>query len=227
MRRMHCCAARASTRRTARAVGHVLRWKRHMYHEAEASRARAALRDLARARGGCEARARCSTACTGAATSDLVATGEQLYLHVSAAGGNADGCGRVRTPSCERCRCAQAQLPVPPKSGRAGCARVPEAPQRKLRSTHAQNRRPRRAPQRDRAGGLPRRGAVRLRSGDHRAHRARGRLHHGHGGALLRYQAGHHDRGAAADPAAHRGAPHAGRGAAGSAGTAHRGAAGG
>ena len=52
-------------------------------------------------------------------------------------------------------------------------------------AAHAQDRRPRTAPRRDRAGGVPGSGRARLRQGEHGAHCARSRLHHRHAGALL------------------------------------------
>ena len=170
------------------------------------ARARAAVRHHARARGGRRSACGCSTLCTArrddgarrhrradvpARDSEPARPRRMAAGGARAARGAAGGAGR---------------LPPPPEAGPRAAA-GPSADG----TPHAQDRRSRAAPRRDRPGRLPGRGAARLRAGDHRAHRARGRLHHRHGGALLRHQAGHHHRGAAPDPAAHRGAPHAER----------------
>ena len=146
-----------------------------------------------------------------AARRRLVATGEQLYLHVDSAAGKAAPMdrSRARQARADPRRAGRHRRP-PAQAGRHVGLSRPETTAMPKIVDHEQRR--------DEIALVACRVVAEygFDQATDRAHRARGRLYHRHGGALLRYQAGHHHRGVAADPAPYRGAADAARRAGGS-----------
>ena len=206
MRPMRCCGTPASMRPTASRARRCSRSRSHVTHEAEA-RALEPLYVTTRVLEVDDKRVRLFHSLHRAARR-RARRHRRADLPARRAAARRRRWMRRSANALSALQAAQAQ-PARAGQGRAGRqarGRLTGALQ-SLRNADAQDRRSRAAPRRDRAGRLPGGRAVRFRPGDDRAHRPRGGLYDRHGGALLRHQAGHHHRGPAAHPAAHRGTP--------------------